>query len=79
MTSEEARLQGEVHGLRIALRLVVTAMSVDEKGPELIEFLRKQAIEVMNSPLPGSPQCYQLSVFNAASRDAVDFIFGPTD
>ncbi|WP_133255984.1 hypothetical protein [Rhodopseudomonas palustris] len=78
MTTEEARLQGEVHGLRIALRLVVTAMSADDKGPEIIALLRREALEVVNTPPPGNPQCYQLSVFDAASRDAVEFIFSPT-
>lgn len=78
MTDEQARLAGEVNGLRIALRFIVIAMSVEDHGPAMISGLKRLALEVVETS-SRKHQCPELTVFNEATREAVDFIFSLPD
>ena len=78
MTLEEARVAGEIEGLRVALRVLVAAIGGLDNGTEMISVLRTAAFDAVDAASTiekGSPIA---AVLHAAERETLEFIFlGP--
>ena len=78
MTLEEARVAGEIEGLRVALRVLVDAIGGFENGTEMISVLRAAAFDAVDAASKIGKGTPIAATIDAAERETLEFIFsGP--